>query len=90
MEEESNSTLRQQSSPHVMPSPHTNLTKFDSRIIRHSEAERETTPSDPSTTSPPFDDRNTVKMVSDYLDPRCVLSSVPAATAVLVLEPEEK
>jgi hypothetical protein len=43
----------------------------------------DTTTSDPSITSPPFDDRNTVKMVSAYLEPKCVRLNVPAARVVL-------
>jgi hypothetical protein len=41
--------------------------------------ERTITPSDPPTTSPPFDDRNTVKMVSECPDPNCARWKVSAA-----------
>jgi hypothetical protein len=42
----------------------------------------------PSITSPPFDDRNTVKMVSECLDPNCARWKVSAARDVLGAQEE--
>jgi hypothetical protein len=84
---ERNPNLRQQSSAHV-----TLTVGFGFRVLADTNfgvpagitrIVSDTTTSDPSITSPPFDDRNTVKMVSDYQEPNCVRLNVPTARAVL-------